>query len=461
MARVLIKTFGCKTNYADSVEIAQCLKFLGMRPVMHEEPKESSGGGYDAVVVNSCIVTNEAEAKSRRFLRRARRRYPSAKLILTGCGARSKALAQKFAELSVEIVGDTSQVAEKVAGLLGITNVADEDVSGNLAESQGGQPSISFLTQRSRYFLKVQDGCNSGCSYCIIPSVRNIRSKPIGRIEKELDKVVAEGVPEIVITGINVGLYKEPEECFGLAVLLERILERLNGRMRARLSSIEPEHVNKELLAVFEHPRMCPHLHMPLQSGSDRVLEHMRRKYTSAEYLDCVEIFRTHFPHGSVTTDIMVGYPTEDRVDFEQTISMVEKCGFERAHIFRYSQRPGTLSAFLKPLCTDEVRAREKELFEVTARVANASLKRFLGRRVEVVVENLHRAVSGANLKGVSLPSSQTSSKITVYGYGEGYQRVKVVAERNAMQQVVQVQLINLEGAQFTGKLLSKGILGS
>ncbi len=474
--RVLIRTFGCKTNYADSVEVARKLGSVGIVSEMvsgsagirdpagcqglSDVSNDSIRGNGTVFIVNSCIVTNSAEAEVRRYLNRIRRECPTAKIVLTGCGARAKRIAEKFKHPAVSVVGEIGEVPEKVLELFRVTPGSIPVVQGGTVSAPVTAPGVDSYTYRgfrSRYFLKVQDGCNTGCSFCIIPQTRRLASKSFVDIAREVEEALSIGSPEIVVTGVNVGLYEEPKEGFPLSVLMEKLLSILRGTSRLRLSSVEPEHVDSRMLSVFENERMCPHLHLPLQSGSDRVLADMRRRYSAKRYLEIVDEFRKRFPHGAVTADLMVGYPAEEREDFEMTLNVVKRCGFERAHIFPYSERPGTLSAHRPPFNGNEIKLREKELFEVTRDVARESLARFIGRRTEVAVEALEGCGDDASIGSTREEGKPGNGSFIHFGYGEAYQRVRFYVAGGVVSRLrplTPVVLERLEGVEFLGKAL-------
>ncbi|OPX23387.1 MAG: hypothetical protein B1H03_01865 [Planctomycetales bacterium 4484_113] len=420
---VFIKTFGCKVNYADSVELAGKLIRAGVECALLERAKlpEPDRRSHATFIVNACAVTAEAVAKARRFCRRLLRLHPDARVLVTGCGARAEEIAAEFLALGVPV----RQRMDEVVALL-----AGEDDSG---KGRGeAKTKVPVLSGRARYFLKVQDGCNGVCSYCIIPRVRHRESKSWCDIRLELESVLASGVPEVVVTGINLGLYSDGDTGWGLAELLQNMLRLVPESSRLRLSSVEPEHIDERLLALFEHPRMCPHLHLPLQSGSDAVLRSMRRKYTAQQYLDIVREFRRRYPRGAVSSDLMVGYPTESRDDFEQTLAIVRACGFERVHIFRFSRRPGTAAVNLEPLPAEEVKEREHRLFTLADAVSAHALARYLGGSCDVAVE--------------------ARSEPALKGYGEAYQRVSLrIPPDLSGPRLLPVQLKALKDGVFLG----------
>lgn len=401
--QVRIKTFGCKVNFADSEELAAQLHSHGI--IASSDACESTG---DVYIINTCCVTAAAVKKARQCIRRLQDGNPAAEIIVTGCAAREESIARELAELGVRLVPDP------------VALLAQLPVSQT-------ESAPAAATARTRRFIKVQDGCNSFCSYCIVPFVRTLGSVPVSRVLGRVSAAAAEGAPEIVLCGTNIGLYGDGSGV-PLTGLLEQVLAVLPATTRLRLSSIEPQHVDVALVRLMRHPRMCPHLHLPLQSGSDRVLRDMRRPYTTAEFTALVNRFRSEFPLGAVTTDIMIGYPTETEDDFAQTLKLVRECAFERAHLFRFSRRPQTKAAELKLLPSREVRRRFDALKQLVAETSGGSLARFVGQTCTVALEG------GGQ------------------GYGESYQHVQV-ANAGGKIGLAEVLLDSLSNGVFSGRL--------
>ncbi len=406
--RVLIKTFGCKVNYADTEALVCALAKYGHQ-CSHVSSGWSKAAQPDIIIVNTCAVTAGAVKKARQFERRCLREFPQARLIVTGCAAREESIASQFASLGAAILGNPDSIPDELG--------------------QGGSPVSIPPDTRTRRFIKIQDGCNSFCAYCIIPYVRPMECKPGEQVIAEIAENVDAGTPEIVLCGINLGLYSDPDNGYSLIQLLQRVLKALPESSRLRLSSIEPEHVKDELLELFSHPRLCPHLHLPLQSGSDSVLAAMRRKYDSAYYRSLVGKFRKLHPAAAVTTDLMVGFPTETEDDFEATCEMVRACAFERVHIFRFSTRPGTSASDLGQLQSAVVSRRQEELRVLCRLVTSEALSRFVGKECEVAIED------------------------NACGYGEAYQRV-CLKPYSGVSGLVAVSLDALEGDVFKGTAL-------
>jgi threonylcarbamoyladenosine tRNA methylthiotransferase MtaB len=401
--QVRIKTFGCKVNFADSEELAAQLHSRGISA--DYDSREAAGGVF---IINTCCVTATAVKKARQYIRRLQQQNPKAEVIVTGCAVREESIARELAELGVRLIPN----AESLLAHMPVGR---------------GESAETPPANRTRRFIKVQDGCNSYCSYCIVPFVRTLSSVPLNQVLDRVAAATSEGVPEIVLCGTNIGLYDNGSG-MGISGLLAQVLAMLPETTRLRLSSIEPQHVDSALLELMRHPRMCPHLHLPLQSGSDRVLRDMGRPYTAAEFVSLVNRFRSEFPHGAVTTDIMVGYPSETDEDFAQTLQLVRDCAFERAHLFRFSRRPQTKAASLKLLPSREVRRRFDALKEALGVVSHESWSRFVGETCTVALERRGR------------------------GYGESYQLVKI-STADWRVGLVKVRLESLENGVFTGTL--------
>jgi threonylcarbamoyladenosine tRNA methylthiotransferase MtaB len=320
----LIKTFGCKVNFADGEETASHLASQGWVCAHSEESyTERAAAAPDLIMVNTCAVTHTAVAKARQFIHKMLRRHPSARIVVTGCCARNNEIAAELKELGVEVTS-----------------------SPNYADISSEPALVSQRKTRCRRFIKVQDGCDCYCAYCIVPYVRRSWNAEIDDVLDRIARAAEDSVAEIVMCGVNMGLYAEPEGGFGLVQLIARVLKTMPDGIRLRLSSVEPEHITSDLLQLFAGDSLCPHLHLPLQSGSARVLSEMGRRCSLDAYAEVVQSFREYKPYGSVTTDLMVGFPTETEEDFALTCEAVRRFGFERGHVFRYSRRPGTAAAY-------------------------------------------------------------------------------------------------------------------
>ena len=339
----------------------------------HEEVAEEDA---ELHVINTCCITSAAEAKSRQSVRRSLKQG-SREVYVSGCAVNLN--ASPFGEIDPRVkpfAGVAEDVASAMAGRfapLGVRLAAN--IPANIppgGERPGGRPGAcadvkhqvgaragsSAPDARTRGFLKVQDGCDSQCAYCIIPTVRGgARSRPASAVLGEARRRVANGQPELVMTGISVGDYRDPERGLELGELMMEVAA-VPGVERVRLSSVEVIHVRDSLLkALACEPKVCPHLHVPLQSGDDGVLKAMGRRYTAGEYLDAIAALREAVPHVNVTTDVIVGFPTEDGRAFGRTLEMVDAAAISRVHVFPYSPRPGTVAEALG----DRVPAEEKK----------------------------------------------------------------------------------------------------
>jgi threonylcarbamoyladenosine tRNA methylthiotransferase MtaB len=341
MSTFAVKFLGCKVSQADAMTARAALLAAG-----HTEASEEEA---ELHVINTCCITAEAEAKSRQSVRRSLRL--AQEVFVSGCAANLD--GRQFAALDPRVrafTGTAEDVAAEMArGLGGCADLEHPARPGRVAE---------LGASRTRGFVKVQDGCDSGCAYCIIPKVRGpARSRPASAILGEVELRVAQGQPEMVMTGISVGDYRDPERGLELGELMVEVA-RVPGVERVRLSSVEVIHVKDSLVrALASEPKVCPHLHIPMQSGDDDVLRAMGRHYTAAEYLEHVRALRAAIPHVNVTTDVIVGFPTEAADAFERTLELVDASCISRVHTFSYSPRPGTVAAALG----DHVAAEEKK----------------------------------------------------------------------------------------------------
>ncbi len=381
---VTIETHGCKLNQADSNVLAREFEQAGFRVVANDEPS-------DVYVVNSCTVTHVADRKARRSLRAARRRNPGATIVATGCYAqRAPGDLDGLDEVDV-VAGNTAkpalvrQVVERMGGAVQPCAVGD-DV--DMARSP--------RAVRTRAMVKIQEGCDQVCAYCIVPKVRGReRSIPSADIVAEIRRNLERGHREVVLTGTQLGSYGFDLDGETLAGLLRRILRETDVD-RLRLSSLQPQDVDDELLELWSDPRLCPHFHLPLQSGSDAVLRRMRRRYTAERYAQAVERIRAAVPAVSITADVIVGFPGERDADFEASYALCESLSFADAHVFPYSVRPGTSAAHYDGQVDPRVKAdRVRRLLSLT-RQQFADYRRAARGQVRPVLWEEGRADGGA-----------------------------------------------------------------
>ena len=399
MAGFAVKFLGCKVSQADAMLARNALLTAG-----HVEVPEAEA---DLHVINTCCITSEAESKSRQSTRRSLKH--AERVIVTGCAVNLN--ARQFGEIDPHVTalpGTADAVAQRLAtepldglateSLDGLVTAPADDLNAACADTDHGVlwrsagDGVSNPTHpRTRGFVKVQDGCDCHCAYCIIPAVRGrARSRPAGAILDEVARRVADGQPEMVMTGISVGDYRDPERGLELGDLMCEVA-RVPGVQRVRLSSVEVIHVRDSLLrALTDEPKVCPHLHVPMQSGDDAVLRDMGRHYDCAEYLDHVARLRRAAPDVNLTTDVIVGFPTEDEAAFERTLDAVTQARISRVHVFPYSPRPGTSAEQLGDRVTPQEKKRRGQVLrgrsEVGSRLHRSAK---LGRRLEVLIDKV------------------------------------------------------------------------
>jgi len=344
-----IVTLGCKLNQADSAALETRLRRLGFERAPADQDR-SLERGADVVIVNTCTVTANADREARQIARRMRRANPNALLIATGCYAqRNPAGLAVLSEVDhvVPLAAQLETIPALAAEAVGLDADAPGQSLGPFGASGGCDPEYG-PGDRTRALLKVQDGCDLRCSYCVIPSVRGAgRSAPPERVLAEMARLVQAGFREIVFTGVNTGDYgKDLDPPLGLQRLLTRAIE-VEGLGRLRLNSLEPKTVTPDLIATLagSSGRVAPHLQIPLQSGSDAVLARMRRPYRTADYARVVERLRRDVPGIALGADVIVGFPGETDAEFEETCRFIEASPLNYLHVFSYSPRPGTAAA--------------------------------------------------------------------------------------------------------------------
>ena len=366
-------TLGCKVNQYETQYAKELLEANGYREAAADEPAE-------LCLVNTCTVTHEADAKGRQLIRRLAHANPGAAVVVMGCYATRAPETVARLPGVVKVITDKARLAEELQPF-GVTR----PVAG-----------ITRFDGHRRAFVKVQDGCLLNCSYCIIPHVRPVlRSRPPREIIDEVARLVAGGCREVVLTGVHLGHYGidlsrgRPKAAWCRLWHLLRPLDELPGDFRVRLSSLEAAEVRGELVdALAESRRVCPHLHLCLQSGSDRILAMMKRRYRVAGFLERCRRLRAAFDLPAFTTDVIVGFPGETDADFEATCGVVREVGFSKVHVFSFSPRQGTPAAELPNRVPPQVVAqRRRRLEELERELTAAYFRRLIGRRLDVLVE--------------------------------------------------------------------------
>lgn len=375
-------TLGCKVNQYESQAMAELFAAAGYELA-------GADGEADVYVINSCTVTAESDRKTRQAVRRFKRLHPRSVVVLAGC------MTQAYSETA----GDLPE-ADIVTGNkdhAGILKLLEEYFAGGertvrVEPHQSGEPfetaGITGFSERTRAVVKIEDGCDRFCSYCIIPYARGrVRSKPLEELKTELTRLEAAGFAEIVLVGINLSAYGSDSgsslvDAAALACSFE-------GIQRVRLGSLEPDLMTGETVTSLRSlTKLCPHFHLSLQSGCDKTLRDMNRHYTTAQYKELCDTLRGAFQDCSITTDIMVGFPGETKEDFSESLGFVRQIGFEKVHVFPYSPRPGTKAAGMKPQIPKAVKEeRARRMTAAAQEIRNQFLENQIGKVVEVLVE--------------------------------------------------------------------------
>lgn len=392
MKRAALHNLGCKVNSYETEAMQQLLEAAGYEIVPFSEEA-------DVYIINTCSVTNVADRKSRQVLHRAKKQNPNAVVVAAGCYVQAAA-KELQADLAVDVIIGNNKKKELVAILeqyFAEHPERDETQEPRYVIDIGSTHeyealTISRIADHTRAFIKVQDGCNQFCSYCIIPYTRGrVRSRRPEEVEQEVRTLVAGGYQEVVLTGIHLSSYGvdfEAEQEENLLGLIRR-LHGIEGLRRIRLGSLEPRIITREFAgALASMEKVCPHFHLSLQSGCDATLQRMNRHYTAQEYEERCRILREVFDNPAITTDVIVGFPGETEAEFAETKAFLEQVHFYEMHIFKYSRRAGTRAASMPEQVPEPVKGvRSDILLEAEQRMSEEYRKSFLGRRKSVLLE--------------------------------------------------------------------------
>ena len=380
MKKAALHNLGCKVNSYETEAMTQLLEKNGYEIVPFSEKA-------DVYIVNTCSVTNMADRKSRQMLHKAKANNPEAVVVATGCYVQSEAELVNQ-DLSIDIFVGYNKKKE-IVNILGVFYKKKENIHmidiNHTEEYEDLE--ISTVTEHTRAHMKIQDGCNNFCSYCIIPYARGrIRSRKMDNIKNEMKRLAEGGFREIVLTGINLGFYRDGENT--LIDVIE-MADKIDGIERIRLGSIDPEVVTEEFAArLGKVKKICPHFHLSLQSGCDSVLKAMNRHYTTEEYLEKCGMLREVFENPALTTDIIVGFPGESEEDFQTTLEFVKKVGFAQIHVFKYSKRAGTVAAKMPNQVDEKEKTKRSEkLIQVGLELTRQYRQGFIGKREEILFE--------------------------------------------------------------------------
>lgn len=420
-------TLGCKVNQYESEAMAEQLMKNNFEIVSHTEEA-------DVFIVNSCTVTASSDQKTRQAVRRFKKNNPDACVVLTGC------MPQAYPENSESLVEADIVIGNKNNDtLIRVLNefFAKKERLVNIELHKNGDPFrgtlISDFQNRTRAFLKIQDGCNRFCTYCIIPTSRGrSRSKPLEDIRKELDSIAEKGYKEVVLVGINLSSYgKDIGEKFTDAV---KLACNTKGIERVRLGSLEPDHITDEVIEELSKlDNFCPQFHISLQSGCNNTLKRMNRHYIAEEYYELCEKLRSTFEDATITTDIMVGFSLESEEDFEESLEFTKKIAFEKVHVFPYSVRKGTRAEKLPQLEKKVKEERAKKMTAVCEEIRQKYLENQVGKTLEVLIE--------------------TTNKNGFYeGYTKNYTPVLVKCTEDRCSEIIKVKITAVDGDYCIGE---------
>ena len=428
MKRVAICTLGCKTNQFESAAMIEQLKAAGYLIVPFTEPS-------DIYIINSCTVTARTDAETRRLIRRARRLNPNSRIIATGCYAQvAPGELEKMPELDC-VLGNQEKL--KISDFMESTEYSVSDIT---VTSQAEPLKLTTFAEHTRAFLQIQNGCNSFCSYCIVPYARG-RSRSVrpDDVLQGVRDLAANGFKEVVLTGIHLGAY-------GLDLPSPTSLTALVGQIdaesivpRLRIGSIEPNEVSEGLLSLMTgSSSICPHLHLPLQSGSDSVLGRMGRPYTSGFFRDLMSRFSEAMPDAFIGADVIAGFPGETEAEFDETVQLLEDLPFSDLHVFPYSSRPGTRAAGMPGhLLPRIVTERAARLRNIAGRKKRTFLERFIGREQDVLVQGFD------------------SNTALCRGLSRNYVTVACPGEKTFVNSEIIVKILQSDGATCSGEIVT------
>lgn len=422
MKKVALHNLGCKVNAYETEAMQEMLEHAGYEIVPFQE-------GADIYVINTCTVTNIADRKSRQMLHRARKMNPDAVVVAAGCYVQAQAEKQVI-DSCIDIVLGNNKKQDLLTALQ-----AYEEAHGDLREvidinhtKEYENLHLTKQGEHTRAYIKVQDGCNQFCSYCIIPYARGrVRSRAKEDVVAEVTDLAKNGYQEVVLTGIHLSSYGIDFENEDNLLSLIRAVHEIEGIKRIRLGSLEPRIITEEFVqAIAALPKMCPHFHLSLQSGCNETLKRMNRRYTSEEFYEKCEILRKYFEKPALTTDVIVGFPQETEEEFETTYEFLKKICFYETHIFKYSKREGTKAAVMQGQIPEQIKAkRSARLIELGEKNRRAYEESFLGKTVEVLVEE----------------KSDVNGKEMWTGHTKEYMKIALESEKNLQNCILNVQI--------------------
>lgn len=423
--KIAFITLGCKVNLYDTEAMAELFTEKGYEVVDFEEYA-------DVYLINTCTVTNLGDKKSRQMIRRAKRINPNSVVVATGCYA--QVASEEVAKIEgINIVIGTknrSEIVETVENYVAENGVVN-NVSDIMGEKEFEPLQISRLTNRTRAYIKIQEGCNRYCTYCIIPYARGpIRSRKPEEVIEEVKKLAENGFKEVVLTGIHVASYGLDLGDITLADIIEKV-HSVDGIERIRFSSMEPLAIDDDFVSrMAKLPKVCDHYHLSLQSGCNRTLKRMNRKYNAEQYAEACERLRNAFPNVAITTDIIVGFPDETEEDFKESLAFAEKMKLDKIHTFPYSPKRGTPAAKMKNQISGDVKSqRSKEMIALSDKMNIDFLNNNIGKTVPVLFEDMENGFW--------------------QGHTTNYIKVLVKSDENLNNKIVNVKLDKIHSVEI------------
>lgn len=427
MKKAALHNLGCKVNAYETEAMQELLEKAGYEIVPFKE-------GADIYIINTCTVTNMADRKSRQMLHRAKKMNPDAIVVAAGCYVQTKN-EEDVLDDSIDIVIGNNRKRDIVT-ILEEYEAKKYEVTKEVIDinhtKEYEELHLSKTAEHTRAYLKVQDGCNQFCSYCIIPYARGrVRSRSKDSVVEEVKDLVRNGYQEVVLTGIHLSSYgvdfkEEKEDLLSLILAVHEI----KGLKRIRLGSLEPRIITEEFVKTISGlEKMCPHFHLSLQSGCNATLKRMNRRYTAEEYYEKCELLRTYFEHPALTTDVIVGFPGETEEEFEESRAFVEKVNFYETHIFKYSRREGTKAAVMEHQVPEQIKtARSNVLLALNEQKQREFESYYLGKTVEVLMEE----------------EVERDGKCLQTGHTKEYMKIAIESDKKQQNQLVDVELTSL-----------------
>lgn len=418
MKKVALHNLGCKVNAYETEAMQEMLEKNGYEIVPFKE-------GADIYIINTCTVTNMADRKSRQMLHRAKKMNPNALVVATGCYVQAKENSGEVDECIDVIIGNNKK-KDLIEILEQHIQKAVIDINHT---KEYEEMHLSKTAEHTRAYIKVQDGCNQFCTYCIIPFARGrVRSRAKEDVIREVTDLANNGYKEVVLTGIHLSSYGvdlEGEDLLSLILAVNDVA----GIERIRLGSLEPRIITEEFAKTIARlTKMCPHFHLSLQSGCDETLRRMNRRYTSEEYYEKCQLLRKYFDNPALTTDIIVGFPGETEEEFEKSKAFVDKVDFYETHVFKYSKRQGTKAAVMENQVPEQIKTqRSNILLELDAKKREKYESNFVGKDVEVLMEE----------------SVQINGETFQVGHTKEYVKIALQTEENLQNQVTNVEIVS------------------